>query len=75
MDNAAHALTKIERLHNQTRSWEISLRMVEVSEHREKIDKLTVEVKAKHLELQTMSGLVATSAMPREECGKHLEVD
>lgn len=53
----------------------VSLRAVALSEHREKSDKLIDEVEAKDLQLQTMKGLVAETAMVQKEATKLRESD
>lgn len=67
-------LTKVKRLYKQARSRVANLRAVEVSKLREKISNLTDEVEAKYLELQTMPGLVAETAMLWEGAGKFCDV-
>lgn len=65
---------KVKRLYEQARLRVVSLHAVEMSELREKMDKLTDEVEAKDLDLQTMSGLVEETATLQVEVGKLLEV-
>lgn len=69
-DYAVDMLTKVKMLFEQARSRVVSLRAVDVSELREKIDELTDGVEAKVQELQTIPGLVAETSMLREEAGK-----
>lgn len=52
----------------------VKLRAEEVSEPLEKIDKLTGGVDAKDLELQSMLGIVAETAILHEEASKLCEI-
>lgn len=67
-------LTKIKRLYEQARSRVVCFPAREVSELKEKIAKLTDEMEANDLELQTMPDLVAETVMLWDEVGKLREV-
>lgn len=64
-------LSKVKKLYEQARVRVVSLRAVEISEHREKIDTLTNEVEANELRLQTMPGLVEDITTFQTYVSKH----
>lgn len=74
MDKVADMLLKVKRLYEQARSRVVSLRAAELSELREKINKLIDEVEANNLELRSMQVLVAEATMLRKETSKHREI-
>lgn len=69
-NKSTNVLSKIKRIFKQAQSRMMSLRTVEASELRKRIDKLTDEVEAKNLEHQIMPGLVEEIAMLREWTAK-----
>lgn len=73
-DMVAHMPSKVKRHYEQRRLRVVSLRVVEVSELREKIDKVTDDVEAKDLVHQRIPGLIAETSMLLEETIKIREV-